>query len=147
MSTEAPGVRHGKHSHSIDQGDLDKLLAALRKGFGGTAQPLPGAGGVTVWYLEDGFQTIPSRAVYSGVETEKRPVSEDRQAAQLTAAVELAYCQPFVGGFFNFELRDDASLDGWQSGLVRPDWSPKPAFAAYAQALQAATTGSIQCGS
>ena len=144
-SAEAPGVRHGKHSHSIDQGDLDRLLAALRKGFLGTGQPLPGAGGVTVWYLEDGFQTIPTRAIYSGTETEKRPVSEDRQAVQLTAAVELAYCQPFVGGFFNFELRDDAPLDGWQSGLVRPDWSPKPAFAAYAQALQAAAAGSIHC--
>jgi hypothetical protein len=144
-SAEAPGVRHGKHSHSIDEGDLDRLLAALRKGFRGTAQPLPGTGGVTVWYLEDGFQTTPARALYTGTETEKRPVSEDQQVAQLAAAVQLAYCQPFVGGFFNFELRDDTSLDGWQSGLVRPDWSPKPAFAAYAQALQAAATGSIHC--
>jgi hypothetical protein len=144
-SAEAPGIRHGKHSHSIDQGDLDRLLAALRKGFRGTAQPLPGTGGVTVWYLEDGFQTTPARPLYSGTETEKQPVSEDQQAAQLTAAVQLAYCQPFVGGFFNFELRDDATLDGWQSGLVRPDWSPKPAFSAYAQALQAAAAGSIHC--
>ena len=60
--------------------------------------------------------------------------------------MELAYCQPMVGAFFNFELRDDASLDGWQSGLVRPDWSPKPAFAAYAQVVAAADGGSIQCG-
>jgi hypothetical protein len=145
-SAEAPGARHGKHSHSIDEGDLDRLLAALRKGFKGTGQPLPGGGGVTVWYLEDGFQTTPGRPLYSGTENGKRPVSEDQQAAQLTAAVELAYCQPFVGGFFNFELRDDATLDGWQSGLVRPDWSPKPAFAAYAQALQDAAAGLIHCG-
>ena len=145
-SAEAPGTRHGKHSHSIDEGDLNRLLAALRKGFGGTAQPLPGDGGVTVWYLEDGFQTIPGRAVYTGAETDKHPVSEDEQAAQLTAAVELAYCQPTVGAFFNFELRDDSSLDGWQSGLVRPDWSPKPAFTAYLQAVQAAAAGTIHCG-
>ncbi len=145
-SAEAPGARHGKHSHSIDEGDLNRLLSALNKGFHGTAQPLPGHGGVTVWYLEDGFQTTPARAIYSGTETEKDPVSEDQQAAQLTAAVELAYCQPTVGAFFNFELRDDSSLEGWQSGLVRPDWSPKPAFAAYAQAVQAAADGSINCG-
>ena len=145
-SAEAPGAHHGKHSQSIDEGDLNRLLAALRKGFRGTAQPLPGSGGVTVWYLEDGFQTIPGRSVYSGTETDKHPVSEDEQAAQLWAAVQLAYCQPAVGAFFNFELRDDAPLDGWQSGLVRPDWSPKPAFAAFGQALRAAATGSMHCG-
>ncbi len=145
-SAEPPAARHGKHSKSIDEGDLSRLLAAIGKGFRGTAQPLPGQGGVTVWYLEDGFQTTPGRAVYSGTETEKRPVSEDQQAAQLTAAVQLAYCQPAVGAFFNFELRDDASLDGWQSGLVRPDWSPKPAFTAYAQAVAAAAAGTIECG-
>jgi hypothetical protein len=144
-SAESPSSRHGKHSHSIDEGDLDRLLTALRKGFGGTAQSLPGTGGVTVWYLEDGFQTIPGRAVYNGTETEKHPVSEDEQGAQLAAAVQLAYCQPMVGAFFNFELRDDASLGGWQSGLLRPDWSPKPAFDAYRLAVQAAASRSITC--
>jgi hypothetical protein len=145
-SAEPPGARHGKHSPSIDEGDLGRLLSALRKGFAGTAQPLPGTGGVTVWYLEDGFQTVPGRAIYSGSETDKRPVSEDVQAAQLWAGVQLAYCQPAVGAFFNFELRDDVSLDGWQSGLVRADWSPKPAFAAFGQALQAAAAGTVHCG-
>ena len=96
-SAEAPSARHAKGP--IDEGDLGRLLAALTKAFGGTAQPLPGQGRVTVWYLEDGFQSIPGgpRALYSGVETDKQPVSEDEQAAQLTAAVELAYCQPAVG--------------------------------------------------
>jgi hypothetical protein len=37
------------------------------------------------------------------------------------------------------------SLEGWQSGLVRPDWSPKPAFTAYAQAVAAAAAGTIHC--
>jgi hypothetical protein len=131
----------------IDEGDLGRLLAALKKAFSGTGQPLPGAHGVTVWYLEDGFQSVPggSRVVYSGTETDKQPVSEDVQAAQLTAAVELAYCQPAVGAFFNFELRDDSSLTGWQSGLLRPDWSAKPAFVAYLEALAAARTGTIDC--
>ena len=146
-SAEAPGARHGKHSHSIDEGDLDRLLAALSKGFHGTAQPLPGQrrrhrlvpGGRLPDDARDARSTAARRR-------SKHPVSEDQQAAQLTAAVQLAYCQPTVGAFFNFELRDDASLDGWQSGLVRPDWSPKPAFAAYRAGRAAAAAGTIHCG-
>jgi len=133
-SAESPSAHH---RHSIDEGDLDRLVSALKKAFG-TVAP--------IWYLEDGFQTTGAAPLYSGVETEKHPVSEQEQAAQLTAAVTLAYCQPGVTGFFNFELRDDASLDGWQSGLLRPDWSAKPAFVAYVQALAAAKDGKIQCG-
>jgi hypothetical protein len=51
-----------------------------------------------------------------------------------------------VTGFFNFELRDDAALAGWQSGVLRPDWGAKPSFAAYLQAIAAARTGAIDCG-
>jgi len=142
-SAEPPAARH-KHG-SIDEGDLDRLLAALRKGFAKTGQPLPGQGDVTVWYLEDGFQTLPGLAGYDGTETDRHAIPEDEQGVQLAAAVRLAYCQPAVGAFFNFELRDDAALDGWQSGLVRPDWSAKPAFAAYAAAVAAVRSGTIAC--
>jgi hypothetical protein len=132
-SAEPPDARH---RHAIDEGDLDRLVRALRKAFG-VVPP--------IWYLEDGFQSSGLPPLYSGVETDRRPVSEDLQAAQLAAAVRLAYCQPGVTGFFNFELRDDASLAGWQSGLLRPDWSPKPAFAAYRQAIAAARAGELDC--
>jgi hypothetical protein len=142
-SAEAPGARH-KHG-SIDEGDLDRLLGVLRKAFDRTGQPEPGQGGVTVWYLEDGFQTLPAPGLYSGLESDRSPVPEEVQAAQLRAAVELAYCEPTVGAFFNFELRDEPSLTGWQSGLLRPDWSAKPAFAAYAAAIRATRDGSIAC--
>ena len=103
---------------------------------------------MTVWYLEDGFQTTPpaGHPLYTGTETERRPVSEDEQAAQLAAAVRLAYCQPGVGAFFNFELRDDSSLAGWQSGLLRPDWSPKPAFVSFLEAVSAVRSGTVTCG-
>jgi hypothetical protein len=146
-SAEAPGARH--KGSSIDEGDLARLLAVLHKAFDGTAQPVPGEGRVTVWYLEDGFQTVPPFGddLYSGLETDKHAVSETEQAAQLTAAVELAYCQPAVGAFFNFELRDEGALSGWQSGLVRPDWSAKPSFLSYLQVIEAARTGAIACTS
>jgi hypothetical protein len=142
-SDEAPGATHKKRS--LDEGDLDKLLKTLRASFAKTAQPAPGSDGVTVWYLEDGFQTTPYGALYDGTENDRRPVSETRQAEQLRAAIELAYCQPAVGGFFNFELRDEPALAGWQSGLLRPDWSAKPSFAAYAQAVAAVQSGAISC--
>ena len=141
-SAEAPSATHKKRS--IDEGDLARLLRVLHAAFAGTGQPLPGQDGVTVWYLEDGFQSQES---YPGTETDAKPVSEAEQAAQLTAAIELAYCQPGVGAFFNFELRDDADLGGWQSGLVRPDWSAKPAFTAFAQAARAVHDGTIVCPS
>ena len=144
-SAEAPSARH--KGSSIDQGDLDRLLASLHQAFDGTGQPPPGAGGVTVWYLEDGFQSSPAGApgLYTGVESERHPVSEATQGAQLVAAVQLAYCQPAVGAFFNFELRDDSDLSGWQSGLLRPDWSAKPAFLSYLQTIAAVRSGTIAC--
>ena len=134
-SAESPSAHH---RHSIDEGDLGRLTKALTRAFGAVPP---------VWYLEDGFQTAPGPSLlYSGSETDRRPVTENEQATQLAAAVRLAYCQPGVTGFFNFELRDEPSLGGWQSGLLRPDWSAKPAFAAYQQAIAAATAGTIDCG-
>jgi hypothetical protein len=135
-SAEPVGAHHKRGS--IDEGDLGRLTDVLKRAFG---TPPP------IWYLEDGFQTTGGPSLlYSGSENERRPVSEIDQATQLAAAVRLAYCQRGVTGFFNFELRDDPSLDGWQSGLLRPDWSAKPAFAAYQQAIAAAAAGTIDCG-
>src|SRR5262249_29362966 len=48
---EHPGVP------MIGEGDYGTLMGALRHAFAGTGQPVPGERGVTVWYLEDGFQT------------------------------------------------------------------------------------------
>ena len=134
-SAEPPSARHTHRS--IDEGDVGRLAGALRKAFGAVPP---------VWYLEDGFQSSGPAQLYAGSETDRKPVSEAVQANQLAAAVRLAYCQPGVTGFFNFELRDDAALDGWQSGLLRPDWSTKPAFAAFRDVLAAAREGAIPCG-
>jgi len=111
---ESPARSHPKSS-SIGEGDLGKLTAALRDAFKGTAQPLPGSGGVTIWYLEDGFQSsIPSGETgpYRGVENDRRAVDPATQAEQLGAAVRLAYCQPNVAAFFNFQLVDERDLAG-----------------------------------
>src|SRR5579864_9570365 len=92
-SGESPSKHHT--NGSFDEGDLTALLSRLRKAFDGTGQPVPGEGGVTIWYLEDGFQATPATALalYTGTETDKHAVTESEQATLLTAAVQLAYCQ------------------------------------------------------
>lgn len=143
-SAEAPSATHAKN---IDEGDYDRLISVLNAAFGGTGQPVPGRRGVTIWYMEDGFQSqvTDARRLYTGTETDRHAVSEDVQAQQEQAAIELAYCQPYVGAFFNFELRDEVLLGGWQSGLLRADWSAKPAFYAYRDAAAAVAHRTISC--
>jgi hypothetical protein len=144
---EAPSTLH--EGPSIDEGDWPKLMAALKTAFGGTAQPLPGKGGVSIWYLEDGYQSIvvdEKEEAYEGTENERHPLTVAQQGRQLAAAVRLAYCQPYVGAFFNFELRDETALSGWQSGVVRADWSAKPSFYSLRSAIIDTIQQRVSCG-
>jgi hypothetical protein len=154
------------HDHAVDlsEGDYPRLLAALSDAFGGTGQPLPGVGGVSVWYLEDGFQTTidPAKAsLYTGSENDRSalpPVGARRstgspagtsaapdQATQLADAIRLAYCQPGVGAFFNFLLADEPDLAAWQSGVLWADWTPKPSFDALAEVVAQVRAGRVDC--
>jgi len=125
-------------------------MEALSDAFRGTAQPLPGQRGVTIWYTEDGFQTTvdPAKAgLYDGQETDPFAVAADgAHAAQLAEAVRLAYCQPAVGAFFNFELADERALAGWQSGVLWADWTPKPSYGAFKQVIAEVAARSVDCG-
>jgi hypothetical protein len=149
---EEPWAQHD--NGSIDEGDYARLMTVLGRAFGGTGQSLPGQGATRIWYLEDGFQTrIPSskRRFYSGSETDRTAIPALASAApdqptQLRTAIELAFCQPNVGAFFNFQLVDDHRLGGWQSGLLWADGSPKPAYAALQDAVAAVQTGAVDCG-
>jgi len=150
-SKERPWTRHGR---DIGEGDYPRLLSYLRRAFGGTHQPVPGQKDVRIWYLEDGFQTsvAAKRILYFSTETDHSVVSSlgtaSRldQASQLTDAVRLAYCQPAVGGFFNFLLADESSLHGWQSGVFFSDWTPKPSYQAFKNAIAEANAGHVNCG-
>jgi uncharacterized repeat protein (TIGR01451 family) len=154
-STESPSTWHDD-APDVSEGDYPRLLDALRLAFGGTPQPLPGVAGVTVWYLEDGFQTTvpPSESrAYSGHENDAHALAPvgvgadaPDQATQLAAAARLAYCQPGVGAFLNFELADETRLRGWQSGVLWADWTRKPSFAAFAAVTAAANANTISCG-
>jgi hypothetical protein len=142
---ELPSARHTSSS-TIAQGDYDKLMAALTAAFTGTGQPVPGTGSVTIWYMEDGYQTLsPQSAAYTGVESAMRALSPALQARRVRQAIELAYCQPAVGAFFNFQLYDERSLSGWQSGVLYADGTPKPSYDAFKAVAAAARAGTIDC--
>ena len=143
-SAEPPWALHAD-SDLIGEGDYETLMNVLHTAFDDTGQPVPGQRGTTIWYVEDGFQTVPpsdKRRYYHGRENDPDalPSVSSRtasgggsvdQSTQLRDAVLLAYCQPAVSGFFNFGLLDEARLGGWQSGLLYRDGTRKPAYDAF----------------
>lgn len=148
-SAEPPATDH--RGSTIAQGDYADLMEALSEAFSGTAQAVPGAcveeRCTFIWYLEMGFQTtvIPEKLpVYTGAENVET-IPPEEQGAQFERAVELAYCQPFVRGFFNFLMWDEARLEGWQSGPFWADRTPKPSYEDFKQAIADATAGRIDC--
>jgi hypothetical protein len=161
-NAEHPWARHPR-SKTIAEGDYETLMSVLEEAFGGTAQPVPGEGRVSIWYMEQGFQTTidPAKAsLYRGTETDRQTLppwtawgagsaSSGRlapdQATQLSDALQLAYCQPAVGAFFNFELADEPNLAGWQSGLLWADLTPKPSYYAFKAAVRSVANGTVDC--
>ncbi len=147
-SSERPWVRHRL---DIGEGDYPRLLSYLRSAFGGTRQPVPGQKDVRIWYLEDGFQTGvgPKLFFYGNSETDRAVVAplggRVNQASQLTDAIRLAYCQPAVGGFFNFLLADETNLHGWQSGVLFADWTPKPSYQAFKRVIAEVNSQRVDC--
>ena len=63
------------------------------------------------------------------------PVSEQRQARILERAVTLAQSYPWLGGFLWYSLRDSEG-GGEQFGVLRADWTRKPAFGEYVSAIR-----------
>ncbi len=159
-NAERPWAHHP--GGTIGEGDYDKLMRVLQEAFAGTAQPLPGQGRVSIWYMEQGFETavdpaktslykgresdphvLPPWVIGSAAGTLATPAPD--QATQLRDALELAYCQPRVGAFFNFELADEPGLDGWQSGLLWADLTPKPSFQPFKTAIRDVSAGRVDC--
>jgi hypothetical protein len=157
-SAESPWQQHLSPQY-FGEGDLDRLVQALDDGFGGTAQPVPGscaAGAAcpTIWYLEAGYQTIPTPAhqgAYTGTENDDHPVPDTAaagvptQSSQLRDGIDLAFCQPYVGAFFNFLLWDEPSLARWQSGVFWADGSPKASFGALQAITSTVRSGTVDC--
>ena len=147
-SKERPWARHRL---DIGEGDYTRLLSCLRRAFGGTRQPVPGQKDVRIWYLENGFQTgvATKRSFYQDSETDRAVVAplggRVDQVSQLTDAIRLAYCQPAVGGFFNFLLADESNLHGWQSGILFSDWTTKPSYQAFKRVIAEVNARRVDC--
>jgi hypothetical protein len=145
-SSERPTATHD--DGYVGQGDYGLLVDTIRGAFAGTAQRAPGEDGVSIWYLENGFQTAPPRRsrLYQGRENESRPLGAGDQARQLIDALKLAYCsQPFVAAFFNFQLADERQLAGWQSGVLWADWRPKPSSGPIRDVIAAIRSSKLAC--
>jgi hypothetical protein len=159
-SGEAPWATHP--GGTIGEGDYTKLVGVLTDAFFATAQPVPG-NGLSIWYMEDGFQTRVDKrvaAAYVGQENDpfalaaashpraRQAAGEARsvdQASQLSDAIRLAHCQPYVGAFFNFLLADERALTGWQSGVLWANWRPKPSYYGFRRAVFDVVGGKVDC--
>jgi hypothetical protein len=118
----------------LGEGDYPRLVDVLHTAFGGRP---------AIWYLEDGYQTsVPARwrSHYYGQENIV-PVVPSLQATALGKAIRLAACQRDVRAFFNFELVDERSLSGWQSGLIWRGVHRKPALQAFQLAARRGRSG------
>ncbi len=164
---ERPYLMHPGPSF-IGEGDWNKLVATYKNAFAGTAQPVPGhclppGPCVPIWYLEAGFQTRPrpTDPQYYGIENvvtipdisagepaSPSPLATSNapdQATQLRYALRLAYCQPYVEAVFNFLIRDDSNLVGYQSGVLWSDWRPKGSYGPLASVVSVLNAGSVSC--
>ncbi len=163
-ASERPWRRH-IGSKVLAQGDWNKLMYNLWLAFDGTAQPIPGSGGVGIWYMEGGSQTAiddEKQAAYNGSETvavvpdyvggepETPPPPETSAApdqhTQVLDTMRLAACQPYVHAYFNFLLFDEPRLGGWQSGAFWADRTPKDSLPGFRQAIAEANSAVVDCG-
>jgi hypothetical protein len=142
-SSIAPTLAH-PNSTAIGIADYPKLVALLGQAFDGTAQP---GSTLPILYAEYGIETVvpPGKAdLYSGTEpATTRPVDETTQAQRYTEALQLAFCQPTVAGFFVFHAQDETALPSWQSGVLYADGTPKASYPVVRDAFELARDGSI----
>jgi hemolysin type calcium-binding protein len=162
-ASERPWRKH-IGSKILSQGDWNKLMYNLWLAFDGTAQAIPGTGGVSIWYMEGGSQTaidadkvdaytgIESVAVipdYAGGEPDAPPPPDTTPApdqfTQVRDSIRLAACQPYVGAYFNFLLFDEPRLAGWQSGAFWADLTPKDSLPGFVQAISEANNAVVDC--
>jgi hypothetical protein len=131
--------------------NLDRIKQAVWDAFNGTAQPTFAEAGrsvvlpaLTFRLDEVGWQVgvAPSaRQAYFGRENVET-TNEAAQAQIYGEAVRLLACDPSIKSMLFFGLVDEPDLDRWQAGLMRADWTRRPAYDAVKRAI--AETG-LRC--
>jgi hypothetical protein len=134
--------------------DIDRLKQAIEDTFRGTAQPTFSRG-LRAKLRELGWQVATDgRPLYIGDENVK-VVDEETQAQYYVQVIERLACDPHVAELLLFLLVDEKERGGrnaggqlvsggWQSGLVRADWTERASFSAVADAI--ARTGGMCLG-
>ncbi|HEY8029016.1 MAG TPA: hypothetical protein VIE38_05835 [Gaiellaceae bacterium] len=143
-SSTAPADGVHPSSTTIELADYGKLVTLLGQAFDGTAQK---GSALPIYFDEFGVESqIPpaKQSLYTGTEVAvTQPVDEATQAAYYKQAMQLAFCDPNVKGFFVFHAVDEKAMTGWQSGLYYPDDTPKSSLAPVRLAIQEAARGVI----
>jgi hypothetical protein len=130
--------------------NIARIKQAVWDAFNGTAQPMFQEAGLPYRPVrtlklrlnEVGWQVaIPagSRAAYHGRESVVT-TDEGSQAAIYGNLIPLMACDPVVKSVLFFNLVDETDLDRWQSGLLRADWTRRPAYAIVKGSIAAGQT-------
>src|SRR6185312_12176551 len=135
--------------NAISEGDWNRLVSTYKQSFLRTAQPVPGrclrrGHCVSIWYLETG-STIPDIARLQSASSSTATTPAPDQATQMRYALRIAYCQRYVGAIFNFLIRDDPNLVGYQSGVLWADWTPKGSYTPIKRVVANINSGHISC--
>jgi hypothetical protein len=138
------GQAYRPNTTTVALADYDKLVGLLGKAFDGTAQP---GSTIPIVYNEFGVEAqIPTTksSLYTGREpATTKPVSEQTQGLYYREAIQLAFCQPTVKGFFLFHALDEPDLDRWQSGLYYANGTPKSDLATVRKAIRESRRGVV----
>jgi hypothetical protein len=119
--SEAPGMRDGAHG-AVELGNIDTLISLVTRLYGNKR----------IWITEYGYETNPPDDIFG--------VPWSRQALWLTQAFAIVRANPRIDMMLWFLLKDDASVNGWQSGLITTGGQHKPSFDAYKRMAAASPT-------
>jgi hypothetical protein len=110
---ETPWGPACRNCTTIAMADLERLVSLVRKNLGPKR----------IWLTEFGYQTNPPD-IFLGV-------SLTKQAEYVASASRRVQMAPSVDMLIFFLIRDDASAEGWQSGLTTVRGVKKPAYTAF----------------
>jgi Glycosyl hydrolase catalytic core len=114
--TTIPLSPNGAPATAVRLGNIASLIRAVTALYGNKR----------IWITEYGYQTNPPDPIYG--------VSDAKQAAYLSEAVQIARENPRIDMFIWFLLEDEPAVAGWQSGLLTSRGAKKPAFNAFMKA-------------
>ena len=117
-------------STEITISSISRLKTIIRQA--GAKRRIPK--GLPIQYTEFGFQTNPPDGLFG--------VSLAKQAAWINESDFIAWHDPSVRAVAQYEMRDEASLAAFQTGLRFLDGRAKPAWAAYRLPLWVERRGS-----